>query len=584
MGGSRPSAPGPLPERLGRRFALGELIGRGTCSEVYRAHDLLLDRDAAVKIFPVADDPRIEREVALMASLDHPSLVPVFDVGWTDGRAFVVMSLLEGGNLVDRLADGPLHVTETLLAVASVADGLAHVHRAGVLHRDVTPRNVLFDADGRAHLSDFGVALVADAPRITDTGIVVGSAPYLAPEQVRGDAVGPPADVYALGLVMIEALTGRPAYDGSPLAAARARLEHRPGIPRGLDAEVVAFLEAMTADDPADRPAADRVCVGLRRAALAAETVTPLAAVAPVTGTGLACAVPDATTDPLTGVGAAAGTVAAAPVGLPSPTPEAPAAEVPGVPGVPEVPELPDETPRRRRAGIAEAGGLAVVASIAAAVLLAGGVVVASAWTVDSVSAAAPPSATVAPPTAEVATDPDAGAVAGPDTGASEASADRGDSSREARPVTSRSARDDGGVSSRRAATTAPSTDGGSATASRTPSSTTRPTPTPSTSTAPTGSSTPTTGHTQPLLPELPELPELPLPTLPSSPTLPSLPVPTDTEEEEVPSETAEPSAPSSSEADRTSTPSTSTPTRTTTDASSERDATSVIEALGGRG
>ena len=184
MGGSRSSAPGPLPARLGQRFALGELIGRGTCSEVYRAHDLLLDRDAAVKIFPVADDPRIEREVALMASLDHPSLVPVFDVGWDDGRAFVVMSLLEGGNLVDRLADGPLHVTETLLAVASVADGLAHVHRASVLHRDVTPRNVLFDADGRAHLSDFGVALVADAPRITDTGIVVGSADYLAPDLV----------------------------------------------------------------------------------------------------------------------------------------------------------------------------------------------------------------------------------------------------------------------------------------------------------------------------------------------------------------------------------------------------------------
>ena len=274
MGGSRSSAPdpgpGPLPARLGRRFALGELIGRGTCSEVYRAHDLLLDRDAAVKIFPVADDPRIEREVALMASLDHPSLVPVFDVGWDDGRAFVVMSLLEGGNLVDRLAGGPLQVIDTLLAVASVADGLAHVHRAGVLHRDVTPRNVLFDADGRAHLSDFGVALVADAPRITDTGIVVGSAPYLAPEQVRGDPVGPPADVYAIGLVMIEALTARPAYDGSPLAAARARLERRPGVPEGLDAEVVALLEAVAAADPDDRPGADRVCVGLRRAALGA--------------------------------------------------------------------------------------------------------------------------------------------------------------------------------------------------------------------------------------------------------------------------------------------------------------------------
>ncbi|WP_345414654.1 serine/threonine-protein kinase, partial [Actinomycetospora chlora] len=313
---SGPSAPGPLPERLGQRFALGDLIGRGTCSEVYLAHDLLLDRPAAVKIFPVEDDPRIEREVALMASLDHPSLVPVYDVGSVDGRAFVVMALLEGGNLSDRLAEGPLGVTETLLAVAAVADGLGHVHRNGVLHRDVTPRNVLFDADGRAHLSDFGVAFVADAPRITDTGIVVGSAPYLAPEQVRGDEVSAPADVYALGLVMIEALTARPAYEGSPLDAAHARLEHRPEMPAGIGIEVEALLEAMTADDPRARPTAEQVCVGLRRAALAAETLTPLRPVAPLAGVGPACAVPDPTTETMRAGGApaaAAGTTAAAP-------------------------------------------------------------------------------------------------------------------------------------------------------------------------------------------------------------------------------------------------------------------------------
>ena len=101
-----------------------------------------------MKIFPVADDPRIEREVSLTASMDHPNLVPVYDVGSVNGRAFVVMALLEGGNLSDRLADGPLPVAETLLAVAAVADALGHVHRAGVLHRDVTPRNVLFDGDG----------------------------------------------------------------------------------------------------------------------------------------------------------------------------------------------------------------------------------------------------------------------------------------------------------------------------------------------------------------------------------------------------------------------------------------------------
>src|SRR4051812_32015648 len=227
-----------LPERLAQRFVLEDLIGRGTCSEVYRARDVLLDRAAAVKVFPMAGDPRNAREVSLLASLDHPSLVAIYDVGAADGRAFVVMTLLEGGNLLDRLARGPLPVADTLLAVAAVADGLGHVHRAGVLHRDVTPRNVLFDVDGRAHLSDFGVALVVDAPRISDTGIVEGSAPYLAPEQLRGEAVGAPADVYALGLVMIEALTARPAYPGSPLEAANARLEHGPELPTGLDADV----------------------------------------------------------------------------------------------------------------------------------------------------------------------------------------------------------------------------------------------------------------------------------------------------------------------------------------------------------
>src|ERR1700759_723027 len=213
-----------LPDRLGERFARGPLIGQGTCSRVYRAHDLLLDREAAVKVFPVADDPRVQREIQLLASLDHPSLAGVYDVGRVDGRAFVVMALFEGGSLADRLRAGPMTLASAILAVSSVADALAHVHRAGVLHRDVTPRNILFDIDGRAHLSDFGVAFVADTPRITDTGIVVGSAPYLAPEQVRGDEVGPPADVYSLGLIMIEALTARPAYTGTPLEAAVARL------------------------------------------------------------------------------------------------------------------------------------------------------------------------------------------------------------------------------------------------------------------------------------------------------------------------------------------------------------------------
>jgi eukaryotic-like serine/threonine-protein kinase len=548
-----PSAPGPLPERLGQRFALGELIGRGTCSEVYRAHDLLLDRDAAVKIFPVADDPRIEREVSLTASMDHPNLVPVYDVGSVNGRAFVVMALLEGGNLSDRLADGPLPVTETLLAVAAVADALGHVHRAGVLHRDVTPRNVLFDGDGRAHLSDFGVAFVADAPRITDTGIVVGSAPYLAPEQVRGEAVGPPADVYALGLVMIEAPTGRPAYEGAPLAAARERLERRPEVPEGLDFEIVTLLEAMTADDPAHRPPAENVCIGLRRAALAAETLPADGAPLPFAGLGLPGLLPEATTDTFATAGAAAAAAR-------------------------------EETPGREpRPVLARSGGLMIAASVAAAVLLAGGVVVASAWTVDSVAASAPPAATLAPPTAEIVADPGPGSLVGRGSGRSEARGEDRGSRGDDEPVTVRR----GSSASQRAVATT-STDGGAAssapreTTSRAPATETSPEPTrettpesspsPSPSLEPSESTEPSTPSLAPGVP-LPSV-SLPSVSLPSaslpSVTVPSvsLPLPTGT------SSTTSP-APSSSSTASSSTASSSTASSSTASSSTASRSTS---------
>lgn len=569
-----PSAPGPLPERLGQRFALGELIGRGTCSEVYRAHDLLLDRDAAVKIFPVADDPRIEREVSLTASMDHPNLVPVYDVGGVNGRAFVVMALLEGGNLSDRLADGPLPLAETLLAVAAVADALGHVHRAGVLHRDVTPRNVLFDGDGRAHLSDFGVAFVADAPRITDTGIVVGSAPYLAPEQVRGEAVGPPADVYALGLVMIEALTGRPAYEGAPLAAARERLERRPEVPEGLDFEIVTLLEAMTADDPTHRPPAENVCTGLRRAALAAETLPANGAPLPFAGLGLPGLLHpttdrSATTDTFATAGAATG---------------APNRE---------------ETPAREpRPALARSGGLVIAASVAAAVLLAGGVVVASAWTVDSVAASAPPAATLAPPTAEIVADPGPGSLVGRGSGRSEARDEDRGSRGDDEPVTVRR----GSSASQRAAATT-STDGGAAstaprgTTSAAPTTETSPETSPeptreTSSSEPSGSTPPSAPSLTPGLP-LPSVPQpsvslpsvsLPLPTGTSSTTspTPSSTTPTGTTSSSTTSSTTSSAAPSSTTSAETSDDATSTTTTTTTPKRAAALTDPAVEALGG--
>jgi hypothetical protein len=268
-----------LPTRLAQRYEVGPVIGRGVGSSVFRAHDTLLDRDAAVKTFRVETDARARRELGLLAMMDHPGLVPVYDVEEHAGRAFVVMALLDGGSLANRLGEhgaesGGLVLTEALRTTGSVAGALDHIHRAGVLHRDVTPANVLYDGDGRAHLSDFGVAFVADAPRITDTGLTVGAAPYLAPEQVRGEPAGAPADVYALGLVLIEALTGRRAFPGDPLAAAQARLDREPTVPPGLPRSVADLVAAMTRDDPAARPDAAAVSIGLRQALVDAEPLT----------------------------------------------------------------------------------------------------------------------------------------------------------------------------------------------------------------------------------------------------------------------------------------------------------------------
>jgi eukaryotic-like serine/threonine-protein kinase len=265
-----------LPPRLAERYEAGPVIGRGLGSAVFRAHDTLLGRDAAVKTFRVESEPRAHRELRLLAMMDHPGLVPVYDVEEHDGRAFVVMALLDGGSLAERVgADGTdpdgLRLGDALRTGGTVAGALDHVHRAGVLHRAVTPANVLYDGDGRAHLSDFGVAFVADAPRITDTGLTVGAAPYLAPEQVRGEPADARADVYALGLVLIEALTGRRAFPGDPLSAAQARLERDATVPSGLPDDVSALITAMTRGGVDERPDAATVSAGLRRALVEAE-------------------------------------------------------------------------------------------------------------------------------------------------------------------------------------------------------------------------------------------------------------------------------------------------------------------------
>ena len=234
-------------------------------------------------------EARNRREVLTLAALSHPGLVTVYDVGDDHGRAYFVMQLIEGDTLAQRIRRGPLPLGDVIALGAALADALGYVHRRGVVHRDVKPGNVLLDADGRAHLSDFGIAAVRDAAPVTAAGMVIGTASYLSPEQVRGESVSPAVDIYALGLVLIECITGRREYPGNALEAAVARLHRRPMVPVGLPESLRMLLVAMTADEPDARPDADEVLAATRaisrEVGVDAETVLSPALMAAPTGT-----------------------------------------------------------------------------------------------------------------------------------------------------------------------------------------------------------------------------------------------------------------------------------------------------------
>ncbi|PVZ10800.1 serine/threonine-protein kinase [Actinomycetospora cinnamomea] len=282
---------GPPPTVGGGRYTLGDLIGRGGAAEVFRARDELLGRDVAVKLFPAgvgeADESRRQREVQTLAGMNHPGLVTIYDVGQERDRAYFVMQLIEGESLADRIRSGPLALGDVVALGAALADALTYVHRHGVVHRDIKPGNVLLDTEGRPHLSDFGIAVLADATNITATGMVIGTASYLSPEQVRGQQVGPASDVYALGLVLLECITARREYPGNALEAAVARLHRAPEIPPDLPGPLGGLLAGMTLDEPMERPTTEQVVGELRMIAresgMDAQTVL---APAPITGSG----------------------------------------------------------------------------------------------------------------------------------------------------------------------------------------------------------------------------------------------------------------------------------------------------------
>lgn len=262
---------------LGTRYRIDALIGRGGMSTVYRGFDLRLDRSVAIKLFQSGngDGARWDSEVRLLSQLSHPHLVTLHDAHLEPAGSiepsYLIMELVPGRDLQQQIAKvGPSPALASLV-VEQIGEALGSVHRAGIVHRDLKPGNILIEASElpplflRAKLADFGIAHLLGADRVTQTGTMVGTAAYTAPEQVQGEAATPASDVYALGLVAIESLTGERAFGGSAAESLVGRLSRDPHVPDGLPPAWIALLASMTSRDPSLRPSALDAAIAARR-------------------------------------------------------------------------------------------------------------------------------------------------------------------------------------------------------------------------------------------------------------------------------------------------------------------------------
>jgi serine/threonine-protein kinase len=281
-------------------------LGRGGMATVYRAHDPALDRDVALKVLPAEflHDPafaeRFRQEARVAARLEHPHVVPIHNFGIEGGRPWMAMRLVTGGSLAGRVARGPLVPREAAALLADVAGALDYAHGRGVVHRDVKPANVLLDEAGRAYLADFGVAKMLEGSSIaTATGLIQGTPSYMAPEQAMGAKVDHLADVYALGVMAFECLTGRVPYTGTTPVAILMKHVQEP-VPEPTAAEVAPQLAAVLRRCLAKTPSERWPTAGAFTAALgqAAAGVTPAEPVALPTLTVPPTPVPGATRRP----------------------------------------------------------------------------------------------------------------------------------------------------------------------------------------------------------------------------------------------------------------------------------------------
>lgn len=291
---------------LNGRYRILELLGHGAMSTVCKARDEILLRDVALKIFSPGSadegfEERQQSEMRLLAGFDHPGLVHIYDAGVDNGtsgppQAFLVMELVSGNNLRSVLAEGPLSLAETTHIGHALAGALVQVHGSGVIHRDIKPANILVSEtpgpDRVVKLADFGVARILEGSRLTATGMTVGTAQYLSPEQALGRPLTPASDIYSLGLVLLECLTGRTEYPGTPIESAAARLHRAPVIPEQIHHPIAELLKSMTDLEPDNRPTAAEIEEFLGRPwqeayahPAATALLPPLPARAPAVGT-----------------------------------------------------------------------------------------------------------------------------------------------------------------------------------------------------------------------------------------------------------------------------------------------------------
>src|SRR3954452_3760226 len=278
---------------LAGRYRVIERVGRGGMATVLLAEDERLGRQVAIKRLH-AESPedtarRFRREAKLGAALNHPNLIAVYDIVTDDEGVLIVMEYVDGETLRDAIDRGPLPPERAIEVLRGVAAGLDHAHSEGIVHRDVKPANVLLGRRaGEVKLADLGIATAVEGTRITKSGTVMGTASYMAPEQLEGHRAGPEADVYSLAIVAWESLSGKRAYEGrTPIESARRKASEPPpslaeGWPDAPPAAVAVLQRAMGAD-PASRPRSATALVDeLERALRPARQAAPVAPVAPV--------------------------------------------------------------------------------------------------------------------------------------------------------------------------------------------------------------------------------------------------------------------------------------------------------------